>query len=68
MGSEKSSNLFRRRKYPLVFLVSSIIAGVLGFGVMAGTPATIAKVCLALSLVFFAFSLLYDRDRKYSEI
>ena len=56
------------RKYPLVFLVSSIIAGVLGFGVMVGTFATIAKIWFALSLVFFAVSMLYKPDRKYSEI
>ena len=43
--------------YAVTFLLIAVIAGVLGFGVVAGTAATIAKVCFILFLVLFVFSL-----------
>jgi len=43
--------------YAVTFLLIAVIAGVLGFGVVAGTAATIAKACFILFLVLFAFSL-----------
>ncbi len=48
--------------YAVTFLLIAIIAGVLGFGVIAGTAATIAKVCFVLFLVLFIFSLLRGRS------
>jgi uncharacterized membrane protein YtjA (UPF0391 family) len=49
--------------YALIFLIIAILAGVLGFGVVAGTAAMIAKVCFVVFLVLFLFSLLGGRRR-----
>lgn len=49
--------------YALIFLIVAILAGVLGFGVVAGTAATIAKVCFVVFLVLFLFSLISGRRR-----
>ena len=43
-------------------LLLAIIAAALGFGVLAGTPAMIAKGCFAVFLFLFLFS--YFRGRK----
>lgn len=37
--------------YTLIFLLVAIVAGVLGFGVIAGTAAGIAKVLFVIFLV-----------------
>ena len=44
--------------YTLLFLLIAILAGALGFGVIAGTAALIAKVIFILFLVLFVASLL----------
>ncbi len=44
--------------YAVTFLIIALIAGVLGFGVIAGTAATIAKVLFIVFLVLFIASLL----------
>ncbi|MBI5380489.1 MAG: DUF1328 domain-containing protein [Opitutae bacterium] len=44
--------------YAVIFLIVALLAGVLGFGVIAGTAATIAKVCFVVFLVLFIASLL----------
>lgn len=44
--------------YILTFLIIALIAGILGFGVIAGTAALIAKVCFVLFLVLFFAALL----------
>jgi uncharacterized membrane protein YtjA (UPF0391 family) len=44
--------------YTILFLLISVVAGVLGFGVIAGTAATIAKVLFILFLVLFLGSLM----------
>ena len=44
--------------YAITFLLIAIVAGILGFGVIAGTAASIAKVLFVLFLVLFVFSLL----------
>ena len=44
--------------YTLTFLVIAVIAGILGFGVVAGTAAGIAKLCFIIFLVLFIASLL----------
>jgi len=49
--------------YTIVFLVVALIAGILGFGVVAGTAALIAKFCFVLFLVLFVVSLLSGRGR-----
>jgi uncharacterized membrane protein YtjA (UPF0391 family) len=49
--------------YAIIFLIIAILAGVLGFGVVAGTAATIAKVLFVVFLVLFLFSLFTGRRR-----
>jgi len=50
--------------YAIVFLIIAILAGVLGFGVIAGTAALVAKVCFVVFLVLFLFSLLGGSSRR----
>lgn len=50
--------------YAVIFLIVAILAGVLGFGVIAGTAATIAKICFVVFLVLFLFSLLGGRRTR----
>ena len=47
--------------YAITFLLIAIIAAVLGFGVIAGTAAWIAKVLFIVFLVLFLVSLLRSR-------
>ena len=47
--------------WALTFIVIALIAGVLGFGVLAGTAMLIAKVCFVLFLVLFVVSLISGR-------
>lgn len=47
--------------YAILFLVIAIIAGVLGFGVIAGTAAMIARVLFVIFLVLFIGSLIGQR-------
>jgi len=42
-------------------LVIALIAGVLGFGVLAGTAAWIAKVLFVIGLIFFVIGLITGR-------
>ncbi|MCE9611528.1 MAG: DUF1328 domain-containing protein [Chthoniobacter sp.] len=44
--------------YALVFLVIALIAAVLGFGVIAGTAAWIAKICFIVFLILAILSFL----------
>ena len=48
--------------YAVIFLVIALLAGVLGFGVIAGTAATIAKVLFIIFLVLFFASFLRGRS------
>jgi uncharacterized membrane protein YtjA (UPF0391 family) len=50
--------------YAVIFLIIAILAGVLGFGVIAGTAAMVAKVCFVVFLVLFLFSLLSGRSPR----
>jgi len=43
--------------YAVLFLVIALIAGILGFGVIAGTAAMIARVLFLFFLVLFVVSL-----------
>jgi uncharacterized membrane protein YtjA (UPF0391 family) len=49
--------------YSLVFLIVALIAGILGFGMVAGTAAWIAKVLFFVSLILFLISLVTGRHR-----
>ena len=44
--------------WALMFLIVALIAGALGFGVVAGTAAWIAKVLFVVFLVLFLLSLV----------
>jgi len=51
----------RRRNvlhYALVFLVVALIAGILGFGFIAGTAAGIAKILFVVFLILAVISFL----------
>lgn len=50
--------------YTLIFLLVALLAGALGFGIIAGTAALIAKVCFVIFLVLFIFSLLRANSRR----
>ncbi|QEG38148.1 DUF1328 domain-containing protein [Roseimaritima ulvae] len=47
--------------WALTFLIIALIAGVLGFGVVAGTAATIAKILFFVFLVLFVIGLVMGR-------
>lgn len=47
--------------WALTFLVIALIAGILGFSLIAGTAAAIAKVCFVLFLILFAVALVTGR-------
>ncbi len=47
--------------YTITFLIISLIAAALGFGVLAGTAMMIAKVIFFLFLVMFVISLIMGR-------
>lgn len=47
--------------WALMFLVVAVIAAVLGFGVIAGTAATIAKIFFGVFLVLFVIALFFGR-------
>ena len=48
--------------YAITFLIVAIIAGILGFGVIVGTAAMIARFLFVVFLVLFLAS--YFRGRK----
>jgi len=47
--------------YAIAFLLIAIVAGILGFGVIAGTAAVFARVLFLIFIVLFIFSLLRGR-------
>ncbi|RMF42815.1 MAG: DUF1328 domain-containing protein [Planctomycetota bacterium] len=47
--------------WALAFLIIALIAGVLGFTVIAGTAAWIAKICFIVFLILFVVSLIAGR-------
>jgi uncharacterized membrane protein YtjA (UPF0391 family) len=50
--------------WALVFLVIAIIAGMLGFGLIAFAATGIAKICFALFLILFLVSLISHGRRR----
>ena len=49
--------------WALMFLIVAIVAAVLGWGVIAGTAAWIAKVLFVVFLILFLISLFTGRAR-----
>lgn len=45
----------------VIFLLIAIVAGILGFGVVAGVAATIAQICFFLFIVLFILALIFGR-------
>ena len=52
--------------YALLFLLVAVIAGVLGFGVVAFAAAGIAKILFFLFLVMFIVTLISHLSRRHS--
>lgn len=50
--------------WTFLFLLVGLIAGILGFGVIAGTAALIAKICFVIFLVLFVSGLVAERGRS----
>jgi len=50
--------------YAIVFLVIALIAGVLGFGGIAGTAVGIAKILFFVFLALFILSLVFGRGPR----
>ncbi len=55
------TNGARMLSWTLLFLVIAIIAGILGFWVIAGLAAWIAKVLFIIFLIFFVLGLISGR-------
>jgi len=51
--------------WAVVFLVIALIAGLLGFGVIAFAAAGVAKICFVLFLVLFLVSLITHMGRRH---
>ncbi|MCS6242249.1 MAG: DUF1328 domain-containing protein [Opitutus sp.] len=49
--------------YAFLFLIIALIAAVLGFGVIAGTAATIAKILFLVFLILFIASFILGKRR-----
>jgi len=47
--------------YSITFLLIAVVAAILGFGVIAGTAALIAKICFVVFLILFIASLIRGR-------
>jgi uncharacterized membrane protein YtjA (UPF0391 family) len=52
--------------YALVFLVIALVAGLLGFGVVAFAAAEIARICFFIFIVLFLVSLIGHLFRRTS--
>jgi uncharacterized membrane protein YtjA (UPF0391 family) len=52
--------------YALVFLVIALVAGLLGFGVVAFAAAEIARICFFIFIVLFLVSLIAHLFRRAS--
>jgi uncharacterized membrane protein YtjA (UPF0391 family) len=49
--------------YSILFLVIALVAAFLGFGLVAGTAALLAKICFVVFLVLFIVTLITGRGR-----
>ena len=50
--------------YAVIFLLIALLSGILGFGVIAGTAATIARVLFLIFLDLFIASLFRGSSRR----
>ena len=49
--------------WALTFLVIALVAGLFGFGIIAGTSIAIAKILFFIFLILFLVSLIAGRRR-----
>jgi uncharacterized membrane protein YtjA (UPF0391 family) len=61
MGAANLKPTYSMLSYAITFLVIALIAAVLGFGVLAGTAMTIAKILFFVFIVLFVISFLMGR-------
>lgn len=54
--------------YALVFLIIAIVAGLLGFGVIAFASAEIARICFFIFLVLFLVSIISHAGRRAPKV
>jgi uncharacterized membrane protein YtjA (UPF0391 family) len=50
-------------RWAVIFLIVALIAGVLGFGGIAGAATSIAKALAVIFLILFVASLIFGRRR-----
>ena len=48
-------------RYALIFLIIALIAGAMGFGVVEGVAAQIAKILFFVFLILFVIGLIMGR-------
>src|SRR5437764_13771661 len=60
---ERKGGVEEMLRYALIFLVIAIIAGILGFGAVAGAAAGIAKILFGVFLVLFLVGLIMHLSR-----
>ena len=54
--------------YAFLFLLLAIVAGILGFSIIAGTAAAIAKGLFILFIVLFVLSMLLGKRKSTNNI
>jgi len=50
-------------RWSITFLIIAIVAGILGFGALAGTAAYFAKILFVIAIVVFLISLITGRNK-----
>ena len=62
---QRSGGVIALLYWAVVFLIIAIVAAILGFGVIGGVAATIAKVLFVIFLILLALSLIFGwRGRR----
>ncbi|MDO8508923.1 MAG: DUF1328 domain-containing protein [Nanoarchaeota archaeon] len=51
-------NIKGQLSWAIIFLIIAVIAAILGFGVISGTAAWIAKILFVIFLILFILSLI----------
>ena len=54
--------------YAFLFLLLAIVAGILGFGAIAGTAAMIARFLFLLFILLFALSMIFGKKNRNKDI
>ena len=64
--SKDTLTCFLMLYYALLFLLLAIVAGILGFSVIAGTAALIAKTFFSIFIALFVISMLLSKKKSTS--